>query len=96
MSDLAETADVVLAGGGSAGAVLAARLSQDPARTVPLREAGHAHASDAYPTALLDANKIANPDHDRGHTSPGTDQIPQIPTPRMHNGSAEGSTHSNG
>jgi len=34
MSDLAETADVVVAGGGSAGAVLAARLSKDPARTV--------------------------------------------------------------
>ena len=35
-ADLAGTADVVVVGGGSAGAVLAARLSQDPARTVPL------------------------------------------------------------
>jgi len=86
MSDLAETADVVVAGGGSAGAVLAARLSQDPARTVLLVEAGHAYASDAYPPALLDANKIANPDHGWGHTSPGTDQIPQIPTPRQGTG----------
>jgi choline dehydrogenase len=34
MPDLAETADVVVVGGGSGGAVLAARLSQDPARTV--------------------------------------------------------------
>lgn len=31
MSDLPETADVVIVGGGSADAVLAARLSQDPA-----------------------------------------------------------------
>lgn len=31
MPDAAETADVVVVGGGSAGAVLAARLSQDPA-----------------------------------------------------------------
>jgi choline dehydrogenase-like flavoprotein len=82
LSDLAETADVVVAGGGSAGAVLAARFSKDPARTVLPLEAGHAYASDAYPTSLLDANKIADPDHDWGYTSRDMDQIPQIPTPR--------------
>ena len=82
MSDLTETFDVVVIGGGSAGAVLAARLSQDPARTVLLVEAGHAYAPDAYPQALLDANKIADPDHDWGYTSRGSEQAPQVPTPR--------------
>jgi choline dehydrogenase len=82
MSDLAETAELVVVGGGSAGAVLAARMSQAPARTVLLLEDGRAYAPGTYPPALLDASRIADPDHDWGYTSRGNDQTPRIPTPR--------------
>ena len=68
--------DVIIVGGGSAGAVLAARLSQDPARTVLLLEAGPVYAPDAYPKSIVDADVVADPAHDWGYTTRGT------PTPR--------------
>src|ERR1700719_605827 len=78
MSDLTETADVLIVGGGRAGSVLAARLSQDPARTVLLLEAGHAYAPDAFPPALLDARILDDPQHDWGYTARATDRAPSI------------------
>jgi choline dehydrogenase len=82
MSNLEESADVIVVGGGSAGAVLAARLSERSDRRVVLLEAGPAYAADEFPKELLDASVLADPGHDWGYTSRGGDLSPSIAAPR--------------
>ena len=82
MPDSNDRADILIVGGGSAGAVLAARLTEDSARTVLLLEAGPAYGLDEIPEGVLGAAYVADHDHDWGYTSWGNHDQRTVPAPR--------------
>src|ERR1700754_4614372 len=74
--------DVLIVGGGSAGATLAARLSMDPDRRVLLREAGPAFASDKVPSELTEPAQVPAPTFDWGYTARGGASTTEMSVPR--------------
>jgi choline dehydrogenase len=63
-------ADVLVLGGGTAGAVLAARLSEDASRSVVVVEGGpHYGSRDTTPPDLLDGSYMTPTKHDWGFTA---------------------------
>jgi choline dehydrogenase len=78
---MTDTFDTVVVGAGSAGAVVASRLSEDPDRRVLLLEAGPDFARTSLPSVVADAT-CPTTEFDWGYESEPGDHAPSIALPR--------------
>jgi choline dehydrogenase len=65
ISTIKKSFDYVVVGGGSAGAVMASRLSENTTRSVLLIEAGEGYAANAFPPQLSRSDQVGGDDASR-------------------------------